>query len=441
MGGGRRSPRALLRAHQGGGVTVAMPSVPPPAPAPVGPRRRLRLVGAERTRRLWIARMVLEGLRAELPTLFALRELYDARPRTRAECEGGPRPCPFVSCKYNLFLETARRTGTLRINRPGTDPLEMPAEESCALDVADGGAQSQAEVARLLGGVSIEWVRQTEVAGRAEMRVRGGPALRALLAEHAEEPARSSGPGTLADLAGDEIAPRVVTPADDAAEIERWAEDVAALMGAGLRAVVAARIVNHRTEVEEMAPKKGSKKAKKKAAQAATKANGAIAAAPANDAGNPALPPGAVEKHRYDDRLPCKLTEDEIQDLEIELASITCGRIRKEQEAELIRETIKGVKERERDLADQIGKAEETRDVECIEYLLPTLEIITVRADTGEIIPDRKRTATAHELQEPIPGTAAAQAPAAADDGPREGDIEQPDDFLSEDRPQPTPGA
>jgi len=61
-------------------------------------------------------------------------EIGDRRPRTRAECCDGPRPCPWVSCKYNLYLDVTE-AGGLRFNFPDIDPDEMA--ESCALDVAD----------------------------------------------------------------------------------------------------------------------------------------------------------------------------------------------------------------------------------------------------------------------------------------------------------------
>src|SRR5512146_49766 len=53
-----------------------------------------------------------------------------ARPRVRAECVNGPRPCPWTSCRHHL----------------GDD-----ARESCALDVADRGGLDVRAIARLLG--------------------------------------------------------------------------------------------------------------------------------------------------------------------------------------------------------------------------------------------------------------------------------------------------
>lgn len=57
------------------------------------------------------------------------------RPRTRGECVGGPRPCPWVGCRYHLYLDVDPYTGRLKINFPGLSPLEIP--WTCALDVAE----------------------------------------------------------------------------------------------------------------------------------------------------------------------------------------------------------------------------------------------------------------------------------------------------------------
>lgn len=104
----------------------------------------------------------------------------DERPRTRGDCEGRPRPCPWVGCRHNLLIDVTpagsivlnagrrtrlsltprndgkvrrrtlnvtRRTGVLR---PKAGPmrvqefadlvvaeLEAPGRASCVLDVAE----------------------------------------------------------------------------------------------------------------------------------------------------------------------------------------------------------------------------------------------------------------------------------------------------------------
>jgi hypothetical protein len=82
------------------------------------------------------------------------------KPTTRADClPGGPnqdRPCPFVSCRYHLFLE-AKPNGNIRINQPDREVAEL--EHSCCLDVADDGGATLVEVGKLLR-ISKERVRQ-----------------------------------------------------------------------------------------------------------------------------------------------------------------------------------------------------------------------------------------------------------------------------------------
>lgn len=82
------------------------------------------------------------------------------RPRTRAECVDGPRPCPWVSCKHHLFLE--ENAGALLYNFGNKEPHELDPENSCALDIADKGGVSLSDIGALMN-VTREAVRQTEV--------------------------------------------------------------------------------------------------------------------------------------------------------------------------------------------------------------------------------------------------------------------------------------
>jgi hypothetical protein len=80
------------------------------------------------------------------------------RPQTREECAEVPRPCPFVSCRHNLYLDV-RSDGVLRINFPDREPDEMVA--SCALDLASDGPRTLDTIAGLMG-MSKERARQLE---------------------------------------------------------------------------------------------------------------------------------------------------------------------------------------------------------------------------------------------------------------------------------------
>lgn len=83
------------------------------------------------------------------------------RPRTRADCIDGPRPCPWVGCAHHLYLDVSPR-GRLTLNFPGLEPWEL--KESCALDLADHHGLTPEHVGEAMG-LTAEDVCQIE--GRA----------------------------------------------------------------------------------------------------------------------------------------------------------------------------------------------------------------------------------------------------------------------------------
>ena len=76
-------------------------------------------------------------------------------PRTRGDCAGGPRPCPWTSCKWHLAPERTRGQRT-------------PSAHTCSLDVADLGGQTLDHVGEHLG-LTRERVRQLEVGALARV--------------------------------------------------------------------------------------------------------------------------------------------------------------------------------------------------------------------------------------------------------------------------------
>jgi len=94
------------------------------------------------------------------------KELQDwmdiSRPRTRGDCRDGMRPCPFVGCKYHLFLDVNPDTHSIKKNFPHKDVWEL--EETCALDVAERGGLTLEEVGDLLN-LTRERIRQMEALG------------------------------------------------------------------------------------------------------------------------------------------------------------------------------------------------------------------------------------------------------------------------------------
>lgn len=79
----------------------------------------------------------------------------------------GERPCPFVSCKYHLYLDVNPETGSLKINFPEREPWEL--SETCALDVADRAGMTLEEVGQILN-LTRERIRQIEVGSMRTVR-------------------------------------------------------------------------------------------------------------------------------------------------------------------------------------------------------------------------------------------------------------------------------
>ena len=98
------------------------------------------------------------------------RQLYPEtdywRPKTRSECANMERPCPYVSCKYHLYIDVHPVRGSIKLNFPDLDVWEM--SETCALDVADRGGITLEEVGEIMN-LTRERVRQVETAGLAKL--------------------------------------------------------------------------------------------------------------------------------------------------------------------------------------------------------------------------------------------------------------------------------
>lgn len=95
---------------------------------------------------------------------------YEPRPALREQCQQGEhaaRPCPFVSCKYHLFLDVSARTGAIKLNFPDLEVWQLP--ESCALDIADRGGITLEEVGVVMN-LTRERIRQLETKGLAKLK-------------------------------------------------------------------------------------------------------------------------------------------------------------------------------------------------------------------------------------------------------------------------------
>lgn len=85
-----------------------------------------------------------------------------------AEAIARSRPCLFVSCKMNLFLDVDGRTGAIKLNFPDLEPGDM--KHSCTLDIAALGGVTLEDCGEVMN-VTRERTRQLECNGLARMKV------------------------------------------------------------------------------------------------------------------------------------------------------------------------------------------------------------------------------------------------------------------------------
>lgn len=99
------------------------------------------------------------GRDAKTPTL---------RPRTRGDCLRRPRPCPYVSCRYHLFLDI---TPIGSIKMPFGDEVEALSqmEHTCSLDAADAGEHTMTKIGQYMG-VTGARAQQEVVSAMAKLR-------------------------------------------------------------------------------------------------------------------------------------------------------------------------------------------------------------------------------------------------------------------------------
>ena len=96
-----------------------------------------------------------------------MKFIEQTRPKTRADCINGPRPCLFVSCKHNLYLDVNPETGSIKLNFPDKEIWELP--YTCALDVAEKGGITLEEVGEIMN-LTRERIRQVETRGLMKLR-------------------------------------------------------------------------------------------------------------------------------------------------------------------------------------------------------------------------------------------------------------------------------
>jgi Sigma-70, region 4 len=153
---------------QDGAASEAGPAAPAEAAVDADPRaarQRSRTMSRKeiardlrRQRASGVADPELDGI---------VREMEQLRPRERAECANGPRPCMFISCKHHLYLDVNPSTGSIKLNFPDKEVWELG--ETCALDVADRGGITLEEVGTIMN-LTRERIRQVETRGLLKLR-------------------------------------------------------------------------------------------------------------------------------------------------------------------------------------------------------------------------------------------------------------------------------
>ena len=136
-----------------------------PEPQLTREQRRSRRKRDVRARTISVKRLSKAEL--ERGRLLYPEDTATVRPKNRAECLDGPRPCPFVSCAHHLYLDVSPRTGAIKLNFPDLEVWEMT--ETCALDVADRGGTTLEEVGAIMN-LTRERIRQVEVKGLAKLQ-------------------------------------------------------------------------------------------------------------------------------------------------------------------------------------------------------------------------------------------------------------------------------
>lgn len=126
-------------------------------------QRRSRRKRAVRARTISVKRMTKREL--ELGRVLYPEDDY-VKAKTREECHGAERPCPFVSCQYHLYLDVSPRTGAIKLNFPDLEVWQM--NESCALDVSDRGGTTLEDVGAIMN-LTRERIRQVEVRALAKL--------------------------------------------------------------------------------------------------------------------------------------------------------------------------------------------------------------------------------------------------------------------------------
>ncbi|MGM0597703.1 MAG: sigma factor-like helix-turn-helix DNA-binding protein [Myxococcota bacterium] len=91
--------------------------------------------------------------------------MHEDMPKTRAECKYGYRPCPYVRCKYNLYLHV-KNNGSI-VQNWKANVCDMT--ESCALDISERGGHTLDQIGEFLN-LTRERIRQLEASALKKLK-------------------------------------------------------------------------------------------------------------------------------------------------------------------------------------------------------------------------------------------------------------------------------
>lgn len=108
------------------------------------------------------------SIKTVVRNLIDSKERGFTKPKFREDCKDVVRPCPYITCRYNLFLDV-EDNGAIRFNQRTKDPtavksISLSGKEvypSCTLDMVEmmPNGISNDDIGRILGGISRETVR------------------------------------------------------------------------------------------------------------------------------------------------------------------------------------------------------------------------------------------------------------------------------------------
>ncbi|MBN2693564.1 DNA-binding protein [bacterium] len=121
------------------------------------PQTKVKVSGVRRSATISCKYLTKEEL--ALKKRLDTEEWNIERPEIREHCENGIRPCPFVGCKYHLYLDVNKENGSIKFNFPDLEFDEL--EETCSLDIIKKGDTTLDAIGKHMN-LTRERVRQIE---------------------------------------------------------------------------------------------------------------------------------------------------------------------------------------------------------------------------------------------------------------------------------------